>query len=406
MKKISYISLTLLLIVTAACQTNNYLIPIKNLADGPPPYVGIYKGTLPCADCAGIESKLILNEDKTFVYENTYRDTIDKHFTHTGSYTVEENIVNIQQNDTPLHFLRKENDLVFLGSNLLPPQGVLAPYYVLKKQREFIYPGKYETFSEKEDEYQQTITISSQGNSYQVDFAASQAENLEKCHFSTTAQLKKGRLWANISNDENNEILISIAPTHDNLGVEVFDIANHEHLIPFCDGRGSLTGTYMKNTITADSIGVFTASTTIEEVLHTVPLTQIHKKTGQGEFADDVYDDYEVWSRTNDHLFTLTPRYTGNIQQKIERVLIQSPFYKTAKGIHRNSTYQDIDNAYTITEIVPDKKHIILVVDEINAHFSIPKTALLEGWWNITTKTVNRNKIPPAAQTDSFIVWY
>ncbi len=303
MKKISCLSLTLLLLVTAACQTNNHLIPLNNSAINPSPYVGIYKGTLPCADCSGIESRLTLNEDNTFVYENTYIDTIDRRFSYTGRYTVKDNIVTIQQNDIPLHFLRKEQYLVLLDSNLHPPQGVLAPYYVLKKQREFTYPGKYETFSEKEDTYKQTITISSQGSSYQIDFTASQTENLEKCHFSTTAQLKEGRLWANISNDTHEKILMSIAPTHDNLGVEVFDTANHEHPIPFCNGRGSF-------------------------------------------------------------------------RQKIERVLIQSPFYKTAKGIHRNSTYQDINNAYTITEIMPDKEHIILVVDEINAHFSIPKTSL------------------------------
>lgn len=30
-------------------------------------WVGTYEGTLPCADCRGMETKLILNQDKTYV---------------------------------------------------------------------------------------------------------------------------------------------------------------------------------------------------------------------------------------------------------------------------------------------------------------------------------------------------
>ncbi|PIE62084.1 MAG: hypothetical protein CSA25_06920 [Desulfobacter postgatei] len=398
MKTITYLSLCLLF-VFSACQFNNTAVTVD--------YAGVYKGTLPCADCGGIESKLTLNKDQRFIYERTYIGK-DGRFTDTGRYTVNEKILTIQENNTPVHFFIGERDLLFLNNDLKPAQGVLAPYYTLKKQGKFTYPGRYETFSEGEGAYKQILFISPKGKEYQVEFSASKVGGVENCHFSGTAWLENGTLWANISTDETQEILMYIVPTHDNLGVDVFtpDFEDRFHLMRYCRGGASLSGEYIKNTITADSVGVFNTSTTIEDVLQTLPLTQVNKKHDTGEFADDVYDDYEVCTRHNQHLFTLTPRVTGDIRQKIDRVFIKSPFFKTAKGIHMNSTYQDIKNAYTITEIMPDIKHIVLVVDEINASFSIPKTALQEGWWDNITKTVNRDKIPCTAQIDSFILWW
>ncbi len=113
MKIISSLLLLLLVSITA-CQFNKPAITDKNVVNIP--LEGIYKGTLPCADCAGIESRLILNRDKTFIYENTYIDKVDGCFTDRGSYTVKENIVTIQRNNTPIYFLIEENSLIFLGS--------------------------------------------------------------------------------------------------------------------------------------------------------------------------------------------------------------------------------------------------------------------------------------------------
>ncbi len=411
MKKISHILLFLPLILTTACQFNEQIIADKNSANIPSTYHGVYKGTLPCADCPGIESKLTLNEDTTCTYENNYLDTSDGLVTYTGNYTVKDNLLTLQTNAAPIYFLSKGQELLLLDNELKPAQGTLAPYYTLKKQGNFIYPGTYETFHEGKQAYKQTLSISAKGENrknYHIEFSASKTRDQENCRFSGTAWLRDGKLWANISTNKNKEVTMHIAPTHDNMGVEVFtpDFEERFHLMHYCRGGGSLAGEYIKNTITPESIGVFTASTTIEEVLHTLPLTQVHKEIGKGEFADDLYDDYEIWTRNNEHLFTLTPKDRGSVQQKINRVLVQSPFFKTTKGIHRNSTYRDIADAYEITEVLPGMEHIILVVDEINAQFNIPKKELQEGWWDNTTKTVDRNKIPQDARADSFILWW
>lgn len=87
-------------------------------------------------------------------------------------------------------------------------------------------------------------------------------------------------------------------------------------------------------------------------------------------------------------------------------MLIKSPFFKTDKGIHTNSTYRDVKNAYSITRIEPTREHIVLVIDEINAEFLITKTELEEGLWNSKTNTVNPHKIPDDAQIENFILWW
>ena len=47
---------------------------------------GTYKGTLPCADCPGIETKLTLNQDKTYVLEENYLQEKDGKFSTKGTF--------------------------------------------------------------------------------------------------------------------------------------------------------------------------------------------------------------------------------------------------------------------------------------------------------------------------------
>ncbi len=371
-------------------------------------YEGVYKGTYPCADCSGIQVNLALNSDNTFVYKVIYLDEEDGRFVHKGKYTVKESILTIQEDSKPVHFLVGENTLTLLGHGLKPNTGELTDYYKLKKQGNFDYEGKYETFNEENGGYTQTLSIKREGKNYKVVFSASIVKNKENCIFSGVGSIKNDTIRVNLSKEKNNEILMYIAPSHDNLGVEVFtkNLEERFAIMSYCGGGASLAGKYMKNTITANSIGVFNNHNTIAEVLQTLPNTQIKKRTGHGEFFENVYDDYEIYNHDNQLLFTLTPKETGYIDQKINRVLVDSPFFKTGKGIHKNSTYKNIKAAYKINKIESTRDHIVLIVDELNANFSISKNKLKQNWWNNEKKKVNETKIPLNTQIDSFVLWW
>lgn len=371
-------------------------------------YQGLYKGTYPCADCSGIKVELTLNTDNTFIYETVYLEKKDGRFVHKGNYTVKENILSFKENDKVINFLIGENTLTFLGDSLKPNTGKMARFYILKKQGNFNYQGNYETFNDKKDGYSQTLSIQPKGSGYEVVFSASKVKNRENCRFSGIGTIKNDTLWVDISNEKDKKVPMYIAPSHDNLGVDIFtpNFDERFYMMRYCGGGSSLAGVYIKNVITSNSIGVFNNTNTIEDVLHTIPCAQVNKKKGEGEFAEDVYDDYEIYAHNDQHLFTVTPKDTANLSQKINRVLVKSPFLKTEKGINIKSTYKDIKNAYKITKIEPTREHIVLIVDDINAQFNISKKALKKGWWNDKTKKVNENKIPLEAQIDEFILWW
>ncbi len=402
-KKISF----LLLCVFALCQCTEK----KTVVDQQPlTFSGgnaVYKGTLPCADCAGIEATLTLKPDGSYVYARRYLQREGARFSSAGKYSIDRDILSLEEDSGLVSFSVAEDTLTLLGSDKRPSDGELAPYYRLKRERTFHYAGSYKAYSEKADSCAQTLTIVPEGEDYHVEFSISKGSGQERQLFSGTARLADNRLYFDIGDDTQTKTPMYIAPSHDNLGVEVGSQKPGEggQMRPACDGL-SLTGEYLKNTIAAGRLGVFTSTTTIAEVLQALPLAQIEKKVGRGEFKDDLYDDYQIYTRDNRHLLTLTPKETGSVQQKIDRVLVKSPFFATAKGIHCGSTYHDIKKAYTITRVEPTREHIVLVVDEIQASFTIPKTVLRKGWWNARTKTVDQSKIPDDAQVESFILWW
>ncbi len=108
-------------------------------------YEGTYKGILPCADCPGIATTLVINKDKTFEYNYTYVESEDQIHHYTGQYTIKDNILTIKADDEPINFFVGESMVIFMGKETKPNTGELAEYYELKKMPkvEFTYSGVY-----------------------------------------------------------------------------------------------------------------------------------------------------------------------------------------------------------------------------------------------------------------------
>lgn len=86
-------------------------------AEAPKKHVGEFSGKLPSADGPGIEMKLTLNEDGSFLLDETYLEKKDGQFNAKGSYEVSEDgaFVTLKEegNDKPRVFLVEE-DAVYL----------------------------------------------------------------------------------------------------------------------------------------------------------------------------------------------------------------------------------------------------------------------------------------------------
>ncbi|EGQ9177077.1 copper resistance protein NlpE [Vibrio alginolyticus] len=97
---------------------------------------GTYKGTLPCADCAGIDMTITLNQDGTYVLEENYQDKEDGQSKSEGQFTWDANgsIVTLTNEDAPNQYFVGENVLMKLDMNGEKVTGDLAPLYNLTKQ--------------------------------------------------------------------------------------------------------------------------------------------------------------------------------------------------------------------------------------------------------------------------------
>ncbi|WP_297338492.1 copper resistance protein NlpE [Algoriphagus sp.] len=101
-------------------------------------WAGIYKGTLPCADCEGIETELALNQDGTYSYKTNYlgkNDALEEEY--TGKFTWDEQGRTIQLEGlkgAPGKYQVGENQLWHLDQDGNRISGDLAENYILKKQ--------------------------------------------------------------------------------------------------------------------------------------------------------------------------------------------------------------------------------------------------------------------------------
>lgn len=96
-------------------------------------YIGIYKGTLPCADCSGIVTTLELTDDH-YVLTSIYVDRSDEPFEQEGEYSVEGNIIILDSKTMhPSKYMIGDNSIKVLDGEGLEIEGELKDMYVLEK---------------------------------------------------------------------------------------------------------------------------------------------------------------------------------------------------------------------------------------------------------------------------------
>tara|TARA_B100000614_G_scaffold253215_1_gene266869 strand:+ start:150 stop:896 length:747 start_codon:yes stop_codon:yes gene_type:complete len=102
-------------------------------------WAGTYRGVLPCADCPGIETVVVLGEDETYSAQSRYLDKDGPVLTEQGSFTWNEpgNTVMFTGREAARYFVG-ENRLVRLTLDGSRITGPLAEHYVLAKQDDVI----------------------------------------------------------------------------------------------------------------------------------------------------------------------------------------------------------------------------------------------------------------------------
>jgi heat shock protein HslJ/uncharacterized lipoprotein NlpE involved in copper resistance len=100
-------------------------------------YIGTYKGILPCADCEGLETEIVINENETYRIKTRYQGKGNKYFIKKGNFTWDKKgIIIILSNveNAPKYYLVGKNTLTQLDLEGQKISGSLANDYILSKQ--------------------------------------------------------------------------------------------------------------------------------------------------------------------------------------------------------------------------------------------------------------------------------
>jgi heat shock protein HslJ len=96
---------------------------------------GVYRGIIPCADCQGIETVVVLKTDQTFVLHTKYLGKSDEIFTSSGRFTW-NSAGNTVKLEGDAQYLVGEGALTRLAQNGEPITGEQAQRYVLTRVSE------------------------------------------------------------------------------------------------------------------------------------------------------------------------------------------------------------------------------------------------------------------------------
>lgn len=98
-------------------------------------YDGIYRGTIPCADCDGIKATVYLMRNNTFKTVYEYLGKNVKPLETTGNFTWNKagNTVNLNSENEKISYFVGENTLTQLDQNGKKTTGALASKYILTK---------------------------------------------------------------------------------------------------------------------------------------------------------------------------------------------------------------------------------------------------------------------------------
>ena len=120
----------------AETQTTTTAAPDMHTAETSLDYLGTYEGTLPAADCPGIQTTLTLDPDGSYSLHMKYIDR-DTEFDEKGAFSVKENLLTLTQLDdgSEEYYKVEENRLRMLDAEKHPVTGALAENYTLRKTK-------------------------------------------------------------------------------------------------------------------------------------------------------------------------------------------------------------------------------------------------------------------------------
>ena len=131
---VSFLAAILIISGLGSCATIDDAHNSKNSLD----WAGVYTGTIPSASGTGINVRLRLNTDQSFILQHEYLDRPNSQYNYTGSFKWDKKgnvIILTVKKEVPPYYKVVENALIQLDMKGKPITGDLADDYVLRKER-------------------------------------------------------------------------------------------------------------------------------------------------------------------------------------------------------------------------------------------------------------------------------
>ena len=157
-------------------------------------------------------------------------------------------------------------------------------------------------------------------------------------------------------------------------------------------------------------VGDFTSKNTAEDIKLIFKNDSISENVNtntsitNNSFLNSNEDEYLIYSTEAKHLLTIVPQKSNDSISKIKYVEINSPKYKTNKGLSLESSFKDIKANYTINKIESTLFNVTLFIDELNATIALDKKEI--GVNSSQSKEIVEGQIPDHAKIKFFTIWF
>ena len=99
---------------------------------------GVYEGTLPAADCKGIKTMLVINEDKTYTLKSEYKGKKNATFETCGVYhMIGDSIIELitpSSGEKTYYRMLNNKQVMLSDKEETVNKGSLAEHYILNKK--------------------------------------------------------------------------------------------------------------------------------------------------------------------------------------------------------------------------------------------------------------------------------
>lgn len=159
-----------------------------------------------------------------------------------------------------------------------------------------------------------------------------------------------------------------------------------------------------KYTLGRNQVGQLSQITKVSELKSIFLKDSLVSRIGEGDFVDAAYDEYLVYDKQSNHIFTIIPKEQHDSTSTIESIQVFDKKYKTDRGLSLSSTFKDIIDNYSINKIESTFTTAVLFVDELDATITIDKKEL--GIEDFGTQKISLKQIPDLAKIKTLTFWF